>query len=55
MRVKEKREAASAIAFSLEDNQTEEKVKSSRHARAKNCRRSSIVGVDLMEKLLMAL
>jgi hypothetical protein len=55
MRVKEKREAVSAIALSLEDNQTEEKEKSSRHARAKNWQRSSIVGMDLMEKLVMAL
>ena len=55
MRVKEKREAASAIAFSLEGNQTEENEKSSRHARARNRRRSSIVGGDLMEKFEMAL
>jgi hypothetical protein len=55
MRVKEKREAASAMAFSLEDNQAEEKVKSSRHASAKKWRRSSIVGGDFIEKLEMAL
>lgn len=36
MRVKEKREAASAIEFSEEGNQTEEKEKSRRHAKWRN-------------------
>jgi hypothetical protein len=55
MREKEKREAASAIALSAEDNQTEEKEKSSRHARARNWRRTVMVGVERMEKLAMLL
>jgi hypothetical protein len=55
MREKEKREAASTIAFSLEGNQTEENEKSSRHARATNFRSNSIVGLERMDRLWMAL
>jgi hypothetical protein len=55
MRVKEKREAASAIEFSLEDNQIQEKEKSSRHARATNWRRRVIVGGERMDRLPMPL
>jgi hypothetical protein len=55
MRVREKREAASAITLSEEDNQTEGNEKSSRHARATKRRRSSIVGGERMEKLEMPL
>jgi hypothetical protein len=55
MRVKEKREAASALEFSLEDNQIQEKEKSSRHARATNWRRRVIVGGERMDRLPMPL
>jgi hypothetical protein len=36
MREKEKREAAAAIELSVEESQTEEKVKSKRHAKWRN-------------------
>ncbi|KAJ7340029.1 hypothetical protein DFH08DRAFT_812395 [Mycena albidolilacea] len=53
MRGKEKREAALENAFSLDDNQTEEKEKSSRHVRARKWRRRVMVGVDRMESLVV--
>jgi hypothetical protein len=55
MREKRKREAASAIEFSFKDNQTEENVKSSRHARARKFRRRFMVGGERIEKLEMPL
>jgi hypothetical protein len=54
-RVYAKREAASAIALSADDNQEEEKVKSRRQARPRNWRNTSMVGAERMDKEVIAL
>lgn len=53
-RVYAKREAASARALSAEESQTEEKVKSRRHANARKFRNSCIVGAERMVNELIA-
>lgn len=55
MREKEKREAASATEFSVEDNHLEEKEKSMRQARAINCCTRFMVGLDRIVLLRIAL